>query len=109
MRLARRFGLKFRSLFRRSRVEKDLEDELQYHIQCQIAEYIAAGLSPKKARIAAVRSMGGFEQIKNECRGSRGTRGIENKLQNLRFAFRTLPRTPGFACFAIATLAVWIG
>src|SRR5437660_12745666 len=109
MRLARKFGLRFRSLFRRSRVEEDLEDELQYHIQRQIAEYIAAGLSPKDARIAAVRSMEGFEQIKDECRDSRGTRGIENMLQDLRFAFRALRRTPVFACLAIATLAVCIG
>lgn len=106
MRLATKFSLRFRSFFQRSRVEADLNDELQYHIQCQIAEYIAAGLSPKNARIAALRAMAGLELVKDKCRDTRGTKGMENMLQDFRFAFRTMRRTPGFTCLAIAALGV---
>ena len=109
MRLATRFSLRFRSFFQRSRVEEDLDDELQFHVQSQIAEHIAAGLSPEDARIAALRAIAGLELVKDKCRDTRGTRGMENMLQDFRFAFRTMRRTPGFTCLAIAALGLCIG
>ena len=109
MRLATKFSLRFRSVFQRSRVEEDLDDELQYHVQSQIAEQIAAGLSPEDARIAALRAMAGLELVKDKCRDTRGTRGMENMLQDFRFAFRTMRRTPGFTCLAVAALGLCIG
>ena len=86
MRLATKLRLRFRSFFQRSRVEEDLNDEIQHHIQCQIAEHIEAGLSPEDARIAARRAVGGLELLKDKCRDTRGTTGMENMLQDFRFA-----------------------
>ena len=67
--------LRLRSLFRRTQVEQELEEELQYHLERKTEEYLAQGLPPEKARQAAVRSMDGLTQRKEECRDiARGQR-----------------------------------
>jgi len=55
-------------LRRRSRLERDLNTELRFHLERQIEENIAAGMTPEDARLAALREFGGFEQVKEECR-----------------------------------------
>ena len=69
--------LRLRSLFHRQRVEQDLDDELQYHLERKIEEYIGQGLSPVQARQAALRAMDGLTQRKEECRDMRRVNGIE--------------------------------
>jgi VIT1/CCC1 family predicted Fe2+/Mn2+ transporter len=60
--------LRLRSLFRRRQVEQELDEEIRYHLERQIEERIAQGMTPEEARHAALRAMGGIERRKEECR-----------------------------------------
>jgi len=108
MRWRYKLPLRFRSLFRKDRADLDLSDELQFHLQNQIDEYLAQGMSPQEARRAALQSLGGVEQVKEECRDMRRTGLIENFVQDVRFGLRMLRRNPGFTGLAILCLTLGI-
>jgi predicted permease len=99
-------GLRLRSLFRRDRVEGELDEELRYHLEREIEERLAAGLTLEEARLAARRSMGAIAQNMEECRDMRRVTFIEHRIQDLRFALRQLRKHPGFAATAISILAL---
>lgn len=103
------FRLRLRSLFVRSSVERDLDDELRFHLEKTIEQNIAAGMTPEDARFAARREFGNPELQKDECRDSRGTKVIEDLFEDLRYAARGLGRNPLLALAATATLALCIG
>ena len=109
MRWYYKLPLRLRSIFHKNRAELDLSEELQFHLQNQIDEYVAQGMNPKEARHVALRSLGGIEQAKEECRDARKVNLIENFLQDVRFGLRMLRRSPGFSLLAILCLTLGIG
>src|SRR5262245_41569449 len=107
MRLHRCFytiPLRLRSLFRRRQVERDLDEEIRYHLDRQIQQYLDSGFTPEEARLAAMRHFGGIEHRKEECRDVRRVSFIENVLRDFSFGLRTLRQNAGFAFAAAATL-----
>jgi macrolide transport system ATP-binding/permease protein len=98
-----------RSFFRRDQVDQELKDELRDHIEQQIQENLAAGMSPEDARYSALRALGGMTQIEQQCRDARGGSVIEDLVQDLRYGLRQLGRSPGFSALAILCLTLGIG
>ena len=105
----RRLTLRLRTLFQRDWVERELEEEFQFHIEQRTELEIARGLSPEEARYAALRAMDGAEQRKEECRDMRHVNFIDDLWRDLRYAGWSLRRNPGFATVAILSLAIGIG
>src|SRR5262245_58202370 len=87
--------LRLRSLFRKGRVERELDEELRYHVERRTEEYEARGLPPDEARRAALVELGGLESRKEECRDARRVRLHEDLGQDLRYGLRMLRRSPG--------------
>jgi predicted permease len=109
MRWLKILRLRFRSLFLRAAVERELEDELRFHFDRQMEQNIATGMDPVQARYAALRQVGHFTQYNDECRDARRTGVIDSFWEDARYAARNLRRDPFLALAATITLAVCIG
>jgi len=101
--------LRLRSILRRRRVEREMAEELQFHLDNKIEEGIAEGLTPAEARHRAMRAMGGLEQRKEEMRDARRVGWLTDFVDDVGYAIRSLRRTPGLAALVVVTLALGIG
>jgi macrolide transport system ATP-binding/permease protein len=107
--LPRIFVHRLAALFRRRRLEDDLDDELRSHLEMAVELNLSKGMSPEDARREALRGFGGVEQTKELYRDQRGLPMLETMFQDLRFGLRLLRRSPGFSSLAILCLTLGIG
>ena len=97
---------RLRALIRGSAVDRELDEELRFHVEHEIEKYVAAGLSRDAATRKARLIFGGVDQIKEDCRDARGITLVETVMQDLRYGVRTMKRAPVFAGTAIVTIAL---
>jgi macrolide transport system ATP-binding/permease protein len=109
MKSLRRFFNRVANLLTRRSQDQRLKEEIEEHIALQTAENVRAGLSPVEARRQALLKFGGVEGVKEEYRAEWGLLFVENLFQDVRFALRSLRRTPGLTAFVVITLALGIG
>src|SRR5947209_12765220 len=105
----RMFMRRLAAFFRRRRLEDDLDAELRSHLEMTVELNLGKGMTAADARREALRCFGGVEQTKEIYREQRGLPMIETALQDLRFGFRMLRRSPGFSSLAILCLTLGIG
>jgi putative ABC transport system permease protein len=103
------FAMRLRMLFGRGKAGARLDDELRFHVERQIAENVAAGMSPEEARSAALRAFGNPALLREQARATWSWAWLESLLHDVRYGIRTLWRTPGFAVIAIIVMALGIG
>ncbi|MEP6573282.1 MAG: ABC transporter permease, partial [Gemmatimonadota bacterium] len=100
---------RLRALLFRGRAERELQQEFSDHIERETEENIRNGLSGETARRTAVIAFGGVDRFMEDVRDERGTRPLEDLLSDLRFAFRSLRRSPAFTITAILVLGLGLG
>jgi predicted permease len=105
----RHFLLRLVSLFRNGKSEHELNREIESHLALLEDEFAAQGMSPADARIAAKRSFGGVDQVKERQRDARSFRWIDDLTRDVGYAFRSLRRSPAFTVASVLTLAIGIG
>lgn len=100
---------RLRALAARRRVERELDEEIRFHLEMRIEDNLKSGMPPDEARYAALREFGGVERVKQEYRERSSLAMLEATLQDVRYALRTFRRSPGYAAAAITILALAIG
>lgn len=98
-----------RRVFQKSQTEKSLDKELQFHLDRQIADFIAAGMPREEARRRARLEFGTLDSVKEEVRDTRWETRLENVFRDFRYAARSLRRDRRFAIVAVFALALGIG
>jgi predicted permease len=96
-------------LFRKEKSEQQLDAELRFHLEKQVADYVATGMPPEEARRRAHLDFGGLESIKQQTRESRRGNFLEISLRDLFFGARLLKKSPALTTIIVVTLALGIG
>ena len=97
------------AFFGRRQLDREMDEEMRWHVAMETERNCAAGMSPDEARCAALRQFGGLDQLKERERDARGWMWLEQLAKDCRFAVRSLAKSPGFALSVVATLALGIG
>src|SRR5262245_47638377 len=100
---------RLRGLFLKGKLEDEMADEIQSHLEMQIEDHLRQGMSPEEARHLAMRKFGGVDQMEETYRDRRTLPSVETFVRDLRYGFRMLRRSPGVTAVAILSLALGIG
>ena len=100
---------RLKALVRRGQLERQLEEDIRFHIEMETEKNVRAGMTEEEARRAAERAFGRVEDTKESVRDERGVGMIENLMRETRFALRRLRRRPTFTAVVVITLGLGIG
>lgn len=100
---------RLRSMFRRAAVERELDEELRFHLEHETAKHVRSGMSSADAAWRARLAFGGMSRIKEDTRDTHGIASLENLVRDLRYALRGIRSRPGFAAVIMLTLALGVG
>src|SRR5688572_21034481 len=101
--------LRARALLAPRRVERELSEELAFHVERETRKHIEAGLSPADARARALARFGSIPLAAEECRDARGISPVETLARDILFALRTFRRAPLPALTIVVTVALGLG
>ncbi len=105
----KRLGRRLRALVGGARLDRQMDQELQFHLDLETNRLVQQGLTPDEARTRALRTFGGVEKVREECREARRTSWADTLGRNTRYAWRALRRQPGYVAAVIVTLGLGIG